>query len=180
MIHLRFRSVGCFSLVALLVGVGIAEIQGQSNGLLREVYENIGGATVSDLIAHESFPGQPTSESIIESFETPTDVAEDYGQKVSGFVLPPLTGDYVFWIASDDGGALFLSTDETPSKTREIAAVPGWTSSRQWTKYDQQKSEPIRLVQGRRYYVEALMKERGGGDNPVSYTHLTLPTTPYV
>ena len=165
MFHLRFRFVGWLASLVLVVGVGNVGLRAQSNGLLLEVYENIVGTAVRDLIAHESFPGRPTSESIIESFETPTDVAEQYGQKVSGYVLPPQTGDYVFWIASDDGGALFLSTDETPSKIREIASVPGWTSSRQWTKYDDQKSDPIRLVSGRRYYVEALMKEQGGGDN---------------
>ncbi|MBT5705348.1 MAG: hypothetical protein HOI66_03430, partial [Verrucomicrobia bacterium] len=148
-----------------LVWVGLSTLQAQTRGLLREVYEDIGGASVRDLTSHATFPSSPTNESIIPTFETPTDVDEDYGQRVSGYVLPPQTGNYVFWIASDDGGTLFLSTDETPSKKVEIASVPGWTTSRLWTKYPTQKSKSISLVAGQRYYVEALMKERGGGDN---------------
>ena len=49
----------------------------------------------------------------------------------------------------------------------EIASVPDWTDSRQWNKYSTQKSapSPITLTAGQRYYVEALQKEGGGGDN---------------
>lgn len=138
----------------------------QTQGLLQEVYSNISGVQVSDLIDHPSFPSQPSSEAILNDFEAPTNVADNYGQRVRGFVLPPQTGDYVFWLASDDGGALFLSTDESPANKVEIATVPVWTSPRQWNKYRrQQESVPIRLESGRRYYVEALMKEQVGGDN---------------
>ena len=138
----------------------------QTQGLLQEVYSNISGVQVSDLINHPSFPLQPSSEAILNDFEAPTNVAENYGQRVRGFVLPPQTGDYVFWLASDDGGALFLSTDDSPANKVEIATVPVWTSPRQWNKYPrQQESKPIRLVGGQRYYVEALMKEQFGGDN---------------
>ena len=138
----------------------------QTQGLLQEVYSNISGVQVSDLTGHPSFPSQPSSEAILNEFEAPTNVAENYGQRVRGFVLPPQTGDYVFWLASDDGGALFLSTDESPANKVEIATVPVWTSPRQWNKYPrQQESRPIRLESGRRYYVEALMKEQVGGDN---------------
>ena len=33
---------------------------------------------------------------------------EEYGQRLHGYVVPPLTGLYTFWIASDDSGALYL------------------------------------------------------------------------
>ncbi len=153
--------------LAVACGLFLLSVSGvaQSRGLLREVYENIGGNSVASLLDSPDFPSNPTSLSIIDSFEAPTDVDEDYGQRVSGFVAPPVTGDYVFWIATDDGGALFLSTDISPANRVQIAEVPGWTSSRQWDKYPEQESDPIRLVAGREYYIEALMKERGGGDN---------------
>ncbi len=164
------RGTRYWVLVASLA-LGGVELQGQSQaqsqvqGLLREVYADIGGASVSDLTDHSSFPLRPTSESIIPTFEAPTNVDEDYGQRIRGFLLPPETGSYTFWIASDDGGALFLSSDESPANVKAIASVPGWTAAKAWTKYPEQKSEPVPLVKGRRYYVEALMKERGGGDH---------------
>ena len=40
-----------------------------------------------------------------------------------------------------------------------------WTNSRQWTKESNQRSAAINLVQGQRYYVEALQKEGTGSDN---------------
>jgi hypothetical protein len=47
-----------------------------------------------------------------------------------------------------------------------IATVLDWTDSRQWNKYSTQKSSAaIPLDAGHRYYVEALQKEAGGGDN---------------
>jgi hypothetical protein len=82
-----------------------------------------------------------------------------------GYLLPATTGDYRFWIASDDNGELWLSTDDDPANKTRIAYVPSWTSSREWTKFSQQQSGLIHLEAGQRYYVEALQKEGGGGDN---------------
>ena len=92
-------------------------------------------------------------------------MAEDYGQRFTAWITAPTTGNYVFWISSDDNSVLYLSTDEQPAGKQTIASVPGWTNSREWTKYPEQQSAAIPLQAGRRYYVEALMKEASGGDN---------------
>jgi len=141
------------------------QLAAQTAGVLREVYSGITGTTVADLTNNVNFPNNPTSEEVLTVFEAPTDVAENYGQRLTAYVVPPTSGNYVFWIASDDNSTLFLSTDDTPAKKRVIAYVPGWTSSREWTKYSQQQSSAISLAAGQRYYIEALMKEGGGGDN---------------
>ena len=120
---------------------------------------------LEELLNDASFPDQPAGTNLLAEFEAPTDVADSYGQRVRGFLLPPNTGDYTFWIASDDYSALYLSTDEAPANKVEIANVPGWTNSREWRKYPAQKSQPIPLVGGQRYYVEAFMAEAGGGDS---------------
>ncbi len=88
-----------------------------------------------------------------------------YGQRMRAFVVPPLSGSCVFWIASDDTSELFLSSDETPSNKAPIAWVNTWTSSREWTKEPNQQSGPLPLEAGRRYYIEAIMQQGGGGDN---------------
>ncbi len=136
------------------------------NGLFREVYYGISGSSVSDLINSGRLESGPDESGLLTNlFETPVDMADDYGQRVSGLLNPPATGEYRFWIASDDGGNLYLSTDESPANAVRIAHVPGWTNSRQWTKYPEQESAPIHLEAGKRYYMMALMKEGGGGDN---------------
>src|SRR4030095_8056727 len=78
---------------------------------------------------------------------------------------PPVTGDYVFWIASDDQSELLLSTDEQPARARRICGVNSWTSFRQWFSEPDQQSAPVSLQAGRLYYIEARMKEGFGGDH---------------
>jgi len=142
-------------------------VQGEfTPGLIREVYAGIPGVAVSDLTNHISYPDNPTTRSIVLShFEAPTDVADHYGQRVHGFIKAPFTGQYRFWIASDDDSQLFLSTSSNPSDLVQIAEVPGWTNPREWHKYPQQQSELITLLAGEHYYVVALMKEHEGRDN---------------
>lgn len=101
----------------------------------------------------------------IKSFECPTDWAEMYGTRVRGYLHPPATAKYTFWIASDDQSELWLSTNEKPEHTRKVGWVEEYTAPREWEKFPGQKSAPIRLEVKKTYYVEALQKEGGGGDN---------------
>ncbi len=142
-------------------------VQGEfTPGLIREVYAGIPGTAVADLTNHISYPDDPTTSNIVFNyFEAPTDVADHYGQRVHGFIKAPYTGEYRFWIASDDDSQLFLSATSNPSDLVMIAEVQGYTSPREWHKYPQQQSELITLLAGEHYYVMALMKEHEGGDN---------------
>ena len=137
----------------------------ETSGVTREVFGNIAGSSLSDLTNNPAFPSRPTLESIQPTFEAPTDWSENYGTRMSALLIPPTTGAYTFWIASDDQSALFLSTDETPARRRLICSVAAWTAPREWTKEANQQSTPIALASGQRYYIEALQKEGGGGDN---------------
>jgi hypothetical protein len=135
-------------------------------GILRQVWMGIPGTSVSDLTNHPDYPENPTSQNrVTDAFEAPTDIADQYGQRMHAVLVAPATGNHRFWIASDDNGALYLSTDEDPANAALIAEVPGWTSPREWDRYAEQASGPIPLVAGERYYIAALMKEHGGGDN---------------
>lgn len=136
------------------------------NGIRQEVFMDITGTSINDLLNHPRYPNSPSYTRIItDFFEAPVDFADNYGQRMHGLIKAPMTGNYRFWIASDDNGRLLLSTDENPANVVTIAEVPGWTNSREWEKYSQQRSEPIHLTQGQYYYISALMKEEQGGDN---------------
>ncbi len=154
------------TLLAISPALPTLHAQTPSQGLLQEIFAGIGGVSVSDLTNNPAFPNNPSSTNYLTvAFEAGIDVLDDYGQRVRGYVVPPATGNYTFWISSDDGSTLFLSTDEQPVNRRAIASVASWTASREWTKESTQASAPVRLESGRRYYIEALMKEGGGGDN---------------
>ena len=151
-------------LVLALAGSGARTVVAGS--ILREVWEGIPGTAVSDLTSSPDYPNNPTSTNFVtDLFEAPTNVLENYGQRMHGYVIAPSTGDYTFWIATDDGGELWLSTDSNPANKKLIAYVSGWTSSREWTREANQQSAPIHLEGGKSYYLAALQKEGGGGDN---------------
>ncbi len=134
-------------------------------GLLHEQWNGIGGSRLDDLLNHPSYPDSPSSSTYLSTFEAPTNAGYDFGARVRGFVVAPVTGDYTFWIASDDESRLWLSTDENPANVRSISWVPEWTGVRQWDRFDSQRSGPITLQAGQKYYVEALMKAGGANDN---------------
>src|SRR5438132_5891692 len=121
---------GCSFLLALLI---CNPALGQpSNGVLREVYLNIGGSTIPDLTNSAIFPNSPSVETLEPLFEAPSSFGDNYGQRMRALVTAPVTGNYIFWIASDDQGYLYLSTDETPAHKRLICGEPQWGGSRDW------------------------------------------------
>ena len=144
------------------VGFGSA---GGEGTILRDYWTGIGGSLVSDLTGNSNYPDNPSGSSEPTLFEAPTDWADDYGTRMYGFLYPPTSGSYAFWIASDDNSELWLSTDSNPANASMIANVPGWTNSRVWTTYAEQQSSSITLSAGQKYYIEALQKEGAGGDN---------------
>jgi len=137
----------------------------QFGTILREYWLGISGNYVSYLTGDPDYPDNPDGRAWETSFEGPTNWADSYGTRMCGWLVPEVTDDYTFWIASDDNSELWLSTDDNPANTQLIAWVSAWTGSRQWYDGDAHPSDPIHLVAGQWYYIEALQKEGGGGDN---------------
>lgn len=153
------------ALLAILRLGGSASAQ-TSNGVLREIWFNIGGTAVADLTNNAAYPASPSAQEILSNgFETPTDVYDYFGYRLRALLIPPVTGTYYFLIASDDNSQLFLSTNASPSGRKLIARVDNWTPSRSYHVESGQKSAAVSLVAGQQYYLEALMKEHEGGDN---------------
>lgn len=136
-----------------------------SGAILREFWLNIPGKGVADLTGHPDYPDNPSGGERVPIFEGPTDWADNYGTRMQGYVHAPMTGFYIFWLATDDTSELHLSGDENPNNKRLIAHQASFATSREWDKHASQKSQPIFLEAGRRYYIEALQKEGTGGDN---------------
>ena len=129
--------------------------------VLREEWDNVGGTSIADI----PLQTKPTSTSQLTSFEGPKDAADNYGSRIRGYVCAPQTGLYTFWLATDDAGELWLSSDDNPANKTRIAYVDGWTNYREFGKFSTQKSVAITLHAGKKYYIEALQKQGGGGDN---------------
>lgn len=140
-----------------------------SGGLRREWWTGIPGDRLPDLGKIEGFPARPQGNAAESQFAAPQDWGNDYLQRMWGFLIPPLDGDYVFWIAADDDAELWLSNDDTAQSRQRIAISAPVTGSgtkpMEWDRQPGQRSAPIRLQAGRRYLIEALHKEGGGEDH---------------
>jgi len=155
------------------------------------------GTAITDLTGNAKFPDNPDVKYYYTYFEwnATGDIgtaannayADNYGAQMQGYFYPPSTGDYIFWICSDDTSQLFLSTDDDPANKKLIAQEGGWSNPRIWdsassgdaatknsstfvstqwgTKDPANGGAKITLTKGKPYYVEVLFKEGGGGDN---------------
>ena len=128
-------------------------------------WNNISGTSVASLTSIATYPNAPSESGTLTSFEIPSETGDRYGIRVNGYICPPVTGPYTFWIAGDDYVELWLSTTSSEANKVKIAYHNSWTGSRDWNQFVTQKSAAITLTAGQFYYVEALMKEEAGGDN---------------
>jgi hypothetical protein len=139
---------------------------GTSGGTLtRAVWKGIEGELVADLTKHRFYQSWPHILEEIPSFEGPTNWGDHYGTLMHGFLTPPRTGSYTFWIAGDNNCELWLSSDANPANQVKIAEVPTWANPPRWEQYSEQESDPVTLTAGMPYYIKALQKEHDGGDS---------------
>ncbi len=125
-----------------------------TGAILREWWTDISGTAVSDLTSNVNYPNNSTGRELITKLEGPTNWADNYGTSIRGYVIPPVNGNYTFWIVSDANSELWLSTNNNLANAVLIAYMPG-----------NPQSSPKSLVAGQKYYVEVLHKAGTGSDN---------------
>lgn len=113
------------------------------------------------------YPYRPSGWDMMPSLEAPANWGNYHLTRMRGFLHPPATGEYTFWIASDNCGELWLSPDEDPGKIKRIALLKSgeWVNQHEWTRYPWQRSEPIFLKGGSVYYIEAFEEQLTLDDN---------------
>ncbi len=131
----------------------------------RSLWNGVGGNTVQSLTDYILSNPVPDKTDTLTSFETLPDSANSYGEIISGYIHPPVTGDYIFRISGDDECELYLGTNSTKVSASLIASVPEKTARYEWVKYAEQTSAKISLTTDRMYYVEARHKEDSNTDH---------------
>lgn len=113
------------------------------------------------------YPYRPSGRNVCSSFEAPSNWGEYNLTRMRGYLHPPVTGEYSFWIASDNSSELWLSENTDPSKARKIAFIPRyhWVSPRDWSLLASQNSGPVFLQAGGTYYIEAFGEQTTVGEN---------------
>ena len=165
------------------------------SGVVRfDTWNNEGGG-------FDTFPRDraPDNTFLKDQYFTGTGLFENYFGQLKGLFKAPKTGDYVFWISTDDHGELYLSSDENPANKRKIAEEPVWCDPMYWktdggansgsrggdgqlanrsdqypgTEWPGGAGAKITLTAGKTYYLEVLYKEGGGGDHgAATFTYL--------
>ncbi|WP_186776352.1 DUF7133 domain-containing protein [Rubripirellula reticaptiva] len=139
--------------------------QGLPTGVIsREFWLDLPVGGLTSLTAHADYPDAPAGTGLLTRFESPVNWKEHFGTRIRGFIHPPQTGDYVFSMAADDFAELWLSPSEDPAAKSRIIKMNRWTPSRIWEKYAEQKSQPIHLEAGKRYYIEAIQVDDTSDD----------------
>ena len=140
----------------------------ETKGFLKfEFYDAINGTPVQNLLDDAKYPASPDLVSYVGGADTRNvfynDSHENYGGRMSGYFTPLETGSYRFFISSDDASTLQISTDDKPANLVDAAAETGCCNA--FTEPDSARtSEPIPMVAGKKYYLELIWKEGGGGD----------------
>jgi hypothetical protein len=132
--------------------------------LLREVWLNLPGVIVTDLTGSARYGDPPDLCERLTAMQLPLDAGDNYGARMRGYLVPPTTGEYTFWIGGDDSGQLWLSPNSNPLNRSLIASFEGWTPPDVWDAFPSQQSSPISLEAGQPYYIEFLLKEGEVGD----------------
>jgi len=109
-------------------------------------------------------------------------LGDNYGDVVSGFITPTVSGDYYFFLASDDASELDLSTDNTVANAvaiaTELSCCHGFLEPTDPNNSGQTTTTPISLKAGTPYFVRALHTEGGGGDYVKVAWRLSTDNTP--
>ena len=147
------------------ITVGTAPVNAGAGTIRREFWQRRPGTAMTFLTNYQHYPSRPTGWQILTNFEAPTDWGDFYGARIHGFVDPPATGDYVFWVAAQERAELWVSADGNLSNKVLIASVQSPTAPRAWEQSASQRSAPIRLMTGQRCYVELLQKSETGPDH---------------
>jgi hypothetical protein len=156
-----------------------------------ERYNNFTGATMADLdlvVADAKYPNSPDVSGYLQDGVQFNDLGDNYMARLTGVLIPKVTGSYNFFVRSDDASALYINR-----------TGPGIPDAKTATKDAQEQdccdafaeigaddngdgtfptSAAISLVAGQQYGFLYLVKEGGGGDNGYVAMRLAGTTTP--
>lgn len=152
---------------ALYLSLAVAPLWAQTPGNLTfERWTGLNGGISVDVLKRDGISQRSADiTELLPSAATGEKIGNNYGTRLRGTVTAPVSGSYTFFISSDDSGELWFSETASAMDKKLIAWNKNWTNFNQWGLYPSQRSNTVTLQSGQEYYIEALMKEAGGGDH---------------
>jgi hypothetical protein len=171
--ELRFTPIILITLTALsAVAIAVApppprRLGSATNPVRCQIWHNLPGAQITDTVATTDLDRRPDETRSIGSLEFSPGFKDSYACVLSAELNPPVTGRYWFDIASRDSGLLFLSSDASAKDRKFVAETPAATDLHKYRMYSAETSDGVKLIAGRRYFIQAIMKS-GPGPGGVS------------
>ncbi len=138
-------------------------VDANAGSVAREYWNGVNGTDVS-LIPTATTPSGTTT---LTSLDGPTNIGDNYGARIRGYITAPVSGNYYFWIAANNSAELWISNDDEPINAFKRAWLTAGSSTPQnWIVAGQtaQKSAWLALEEGKKYYFEVLHKAGSSGD----------------
>jgi DNA-directed RNA polymerase specialized sigma24 family protein len=128
-------------------------IKGGTLGMaLHEIWDDETGNNIKGFLGDDDFAITPTNPSQLDKLYSYEPTKRRYFQRIRGFIVPPITGSYVFQLSAKSNGEFYLSQNETVNNSVLLLA----TKNNSILKFD--SSSPIHLTADKRYYFELLHK----------------------
>jgi hypothetical protein len=137
-----------------------------AGGILREFWRGVSGKNLRAIEQDSRFPDHPDGSDLARTFELEPVQTNKLLVRFRGYLHPPVTGDYEFWLAGANAAQLLMSPTELAEDTVVIAQTSNGTQPKAWDAPRFQRlsqwAPPLPLVAGRRYYIEGLVLIRRG------------------
>jgi len=132
-----------------------------------EIWGNVTG-DINAFLADLRYPGSPDRDFAAPALDSttvwPSGPNNTYGGRMRAWVTPPATGNYNFFLRSDNVGQLRVSTDDSFANLGAVIATdtdaangfqePGFAAT----------TPALTLLQGQRYAIEVVWEEDNGTD----------------
>ncbi len=138
----------------------------ETGSILAEFWTGLPGTNLAALTGSADYPSRPAGREFLTAFEClVTNWSEDFGTRISGWIVPEVSGPFQFAAAASDTAQLFLSTNALNSGKVLIAQVPVATGYQEFGRHSSQTSAVVQLQANEKYWVELLHKAGGGADH---------------
>lgn len=161
------QSMCCVFVAVLCIAAGPA-----TGDVQMQYWEDRPTATLDEAIMVTTMAA-PTATQILRTMDFPgfTPDKYEYVAKYTGWIVAPMSGDYVFYIASDNDSGFWLSNNTSmpvitdTTVTPPLCSVYGNVGYAQFSILPEQRSLPISLQAGQAYAFTIIHRQVTGGDH---------------
>jgi hypothetical protein len=136
----------------------------------RELWEGATTTTLNDAVLVAQGGSAPTTTSYIAKLDFVGNTIDGYVDKFTAWLVPPVTGNYVFYISSDDDAGVWIVPDANDkaiinvTDTPPLCRVTGWRGYGDYTSTAEQASAPVALQAGIPVKMVVIHRDGTGGD----------------